>query len=207
MTGLLIAGCQGNSDPNESPSSDAGNQSVDAKQASFDATPNDNPDASSVVGEVQFRLGISNDIPESIYVQLNNEDGQPAWVTVRKDEERVYLLARCEYPDCDMPSGVCGAAQPRVRDITAGGFTGEIEFLWDGKVSVIEPDLECERRRVPATEGAYIASFCFGFQADIEGPGDPTAEQGVPGTVLNPYCQDVPFTLPTDKVEWELLGG
>lgn len=154
---------------------------------------------------MRFAIEVQNDIPESIYVQLNLEDGQPAWVVASMGGERVYFDERCDIEDCVDPSGVCGAALPQVRDITGGDYTGSIELFWAGETSVLDEVDGCERREL-APPGDYVAQFCFSLQAMIEGPGDPT--DAVPGRLIDPVCVDQPFSpFVDDEVVYQILGG
>lgn len=163
------------------------------------------PDGGILPEVFRIALEVSNDVPESIYVQLNGDDGQPGWVVVRRGEDRMWFEARCEIEDCEEPSGVCGAALPRVRDITGGTRTGSIELFWDGVTSVRDPERGCERR-VPAPPGDYVATFCWSLRAEFEGAGDP--EEAIGGRVVDPTCVDVPFTFPDDEeVVHRILGG
>ncbi len=196
----LVCGCHGDN---------SAASGVDAAEADAQAVTIDgSTDASGQATGVRFHIDAFNDVPESIYVQLNEQDGQPAWITVTRDQERIYLMERCEIAECDIPTGVCGAALPRVQDFTAGMSTGSVEFIWDGNTSVIDVAEGCERRP-PAPDGAYVATFCWSLSAVLdEGGGDPTSSEGAAGNVVNPTCSDVSFELPGDTdVVFEILGG
>ena len=133
-----------------------------------------------------------------------------AWIRVSADDtdEAVYLVERCEIPACDMSGGVCGAAQPMVKDITGGSHTGTIEYHWDGVMSQFESMGTCEQR-VMAPNGAYTATFCWSLAVELFDPAsDPASEGGVGGTVSNPICRDVSFRIPDDReVVHGLFGG
>ncbi len=155
--------------------------------------------------EVRFSLMISNDVPESIWVQLNGLDGQPAWLTVLGPEGRIWFDERCEIEDCFDPTGVCGAAEPRLRDITGGHATGQIDLYWDGVTSVVDGDCE---RRVNAPPGSYQARFCWSLQADVDEDDSRDPTFGVGGTLIEPVCATVDFTYPGPAdVVWTVHGG
>lgn len=155
-------------------------------------------------GSVRFAIEVTNDVPETIWVQLNDLSGQIAWVTLLDASgNRVYLEEQCGIEDCDSPTGVCGAAEPRVRDITGGTYTGSIEHLWDTTTSVVENG--CESRQ-PAPNGTYTARFCWSLTATTEGDGDPTVS--IAGTLDAEVCQERSFTLPGDtRVVFAIQGG
>lgn len=176
---------------------------VDASTQTTDAVSS--TDAS--VSPLRFVLSVSNDVPESIYVQLNEEEGRPSWVRVTQNGIPVILQERCEIIDCDSPSGICGAALPRVKDITGGASTGEITLLSDGHMSVVDSVLDCERLE-PLPDGAYTATFCWALSAELQGKENPAGENGAPGTILTPSCTDVSFDLPDDaEIVHTIAGG
>ncbi len=163
------------------------------------------PDASA--SPLRFVLSVSNDVPESIYVQLNEEEGRPSWVRVTKDGVPVVLEERCEIIDCVNPGGICGAALPRVKDITGGTAVGSIELLSDGRMSVVDPVLSCETLE-SLPDGSYTATFCWALSAEFQGKGDPSSDDGAPGRVTTPTCTDVSFDLPEDsEVGYAIMGG
>jgi hypothetical protein len=165
-------------------------------------------DGGPLVEATRFAIEVSNDIPESIWVQLNDASGQIAWVTVTDaDGERVYLTELCDIDECENPQGVCGISLPMVRDITGGDYDGSIEHFWHGDMSVFEGEpIECEVR-MTAPAGAYHAEFCYSLAVELEdeGSGDPTV--GVPGTISSPICGTVDFDWPTDEVVFGIYGG
>lgn len=168
-------------------------------------SPDVGGDGSQPPETIRFAIEVANDVPESIWVQLNSEDGQPAWVVASSGDTRIYFEERCGIPDCDQPSGVCGAAMPMVRDITDAGFEGVIDLHWTGKTSLVDTSDDCERRE-HASFGDYAATFCWSLQAEVTGEGDPA--EGVAGTLINPICRDVRFTLPDDdNVVYGIWGG
>ncbi len=156
---------------------------------------------------LRFVLSVSNDVSESIYVQLNEEEGRPSWVRVMKDGGPVVLQERCEIIDCVNPGGICGAALPRVKDITGGTAVGSIELLSEGRMSVVDSVLGCETLE-PLPGGLYTATFCWALSAEFQGQGDPTSDEGAPGRVVTPSCTDVAFELPGDsEVSYAIIGG
>ena len=191
--------------------SDATDTTSDATDTTSDATDiaGDATDTTSGLSPVRFAIEVSNDVPESIYVQLNGLDGQTAWVrVVDANGAKVLLDEDCAVPDCEGSTGVCGAAQPMVQDITGGAVTGGIERTWDRTWSVIEGSgtMECERRAM-APAGDYIATFCLSLEVTLDDPSIDVT-QGAPGNVVNPACVNVPFSLPADdRVVYSLLGG
>ena len=193
------------------PSPDEGPWPSDAEaDAAPDAAPADaapRPDAEPPPEGIRLAMQVSNDVAESIWVQLNGLDGQTAWVVITGPQGRVWLDERCGVPDCDDDTGACGVAEPMVRDVTGGTYQGTIERLWSGLTSV-ETSAGCELRE-PSAPGAYEARFCWSLRADLEGTGntgDPTV--AVPGTLVDPACATVGFELPADdEVLFRILGG
>lgn len=183
----------------------------DDKDASTETDAQNNGDAADTFvrppGSIRLALEVTNDVPESIWVQLNDSEGQVAWVTVKNAAgDAVWFHERCSIEACENPSGVCGLAEIQVRDITGSTYTGQIELYWSGQTSVFEGSPECERREA-APAGAYTASFCWSLTANLENTtGDPT--KGVAGTLANPVCQDVDFEFPKDEdVVFKIQGG
>jgi hypothetical protein len=155
---------------------------------------------------IRVALEVSNDVPESIFVQVSDALGQPAWVRLMHDGAEYFLNERCDVPRCDTPGeGVCGASESRVRDITGGTSAGVHALQWDGTVSRISADGACETRGL-APAGEWKATICWSLTATFSGPGDATASR--PGEIGTPICNDVPFTLPGDtEVVLRLSGG
>jgi hypothetical protein len=134
-------------------------------------------------------------------VQVGDDYGLPDWVTVSNSDGPVLMFDRCDAPICGETTGVCGAALPRVRNITGGSFSGRIAEVWDGQLRVLDNANNCYRRQ-PAPTGTYTAHFCLGFTVmGTGGPGDSS------GTVDHPSCSDVTFTFPTDSVIWQASFG
>ncbi len=144
-------------------------------------------------------LGIryTTDIPEDVWVQTSDELGLPTWVRVRREGQPVQIFDRCDQMQCGESTGVCGAAMPRVANLTGGLYGGRIALSWDGFVRRATA-AGCYER-VPAPPGAYVATFCIAWKVDVD--------FGWQGTVVDPFCQEVPFTLPTDIVFWEANFG
>ena len=173
-----------------------------------DGAPPPLPDAEvpPPTGNVRLALEVSNDVPESIFVQLGDTLGQPAWVRLEHENTQYFIRERCDYPQCGViGEGICGAAQPMVRDITDGTAQGLQEMLWDGVVGHIEPGADCELRE-PAPAGAWKATFCWSLDARFDGEG--LEGEARPGELLNPTCVSVPFELPgATEVVHHINGG
>ena len=141
---------------------------------------------------IRFVIEVGSDVPGPTYVLLNDKDGQPGWIRAFRGSDRVYFRERCEIADCARRAVVCGAAMPMIRDISATGQIGLIEFIWDGMTSVVDAVSGCETRQ-PALPGNFIARFCYSREADFEGDSD--LALGVPGRLIRPTCVEKPFTL------------
>ncbi len=143
--------------------------------------------AAAVPAPVSFGISYTTDIPESVWVQSGDDLGLPGWVDVRDDDDLpVWLFDRCDIPICDEGGGACGQALPQVLDVTQGGYGGQVFVTWDGHRRALVASGDC-LERVPAPPGDYVARFCFGWSVTEPGPG---------GEVLDPWCEEVPFTLP-----------
>ncbi|MEW5855696.1 MAG: hypothetical protein AB2A00_43375 [Myxococcota bacterium] len=140
-------------------------------------------------------LGIHylTDVPEDVWAQVADESGLPTWVQVFHDGEPVMMFDGCDVPICGQGGGVCGVAQPVARNITGTDYEGRIHLNWDGRVRVLDATGTC-RSAVPAEAGDYTARFCVGY----------TVQDNV---VQNPFCQEIPFTMPTDEVIWSAAMG
>jgi hypothetical protein len=141
---------------------------------------------------IRFAIEVEAGVSGPVYVQLNEEDAQLAWVKAFRDGERVYFRERCEIEDCSNPGVICGLAPTMVKIIADRGQAGMIEFVWDGMTSVIDPANGCERRE-PAPPGVYTARFCYAGEAVLEGDGDPAV--AVQGRLVDPICDMMPFEL------------
>ncbi len=142
-------------------------------------------------GALRFALTIPAGETSATFVQVTTPADQPGWIRVtRASGESVALRPRCEIADCGVPPVVCGAAIPIVRDLA---LVGEIALEWDRLDSVIDPESGCEARQ-PAPPGDYVATFCYSRRAATAGGGDPRV--GVQGSLVEPVCARVPFSLP-----------
>jgi hypothetical protein len=207
-------------DPDASPPPEPDAGGSPGTDAADDAAAQPLPDAAADLGfpptfdaavppvgdGIRVAIEVSNDVPESIFVQVSDALGQPAWVRLEHEGVGYFLNERCDVPRCDAPGeGVCGASEPRVRDITGGLSFGTHALLWDGEVSRLSADGACETRG-PAPAGAWKATLCWSLSATFTGPGDATGTR--PGEVGPTVCNDVPFTLPGDtEVLLRLSGG
>jgi hypothetical protein len=191
-------------DVDAAPPETDGGASTDGATSSADAAPGPAPDAGAPAG-VRFVLRVTNDVPESIWVQVSDAAGQPGWLTLEHAGERFFIAEMCEFETCDgPPEGVCGAALPMVRDITGGTARGEHVLEWDGIASRPDRDGTCERRG-PAPAGTWKATFCWGLAASVES--SPVATEAVPGEVLRPVCVERHFELPGTREVVEVLAG
>lgn len=169
---------------------------ADAERVSQDVEPLSSLTVAIEVLEtrsVHFRLALSQEAEGTIYVSLNGTDGQPGWLRVSREGERVYLKPRCEIEDCAEAPMVCGAAIPMIQALRAGQGPDSLGFTWDGEESVVLSDRSCELRQ-PAEAGAYTARFCVSRDGAYEQPAD--LSQPVPGQVIAPECLERAFTLP-----------
>lgn len=150
---------------------------------------------------IRFVIEVGSDVPAPTYVLLNDKDGQPGWIRAFRGSDRVYFRERCEIADCARRAVVCGAAIPTIRDISATGQIGLIEFIWDGTTSVVDAVSGCETRQ-PALPGHFIARFCYSHEANFLGdPGDRDPSGAIPGRLLRPLCVEQPFSLGDDYKE------
>lgn len=142
--------------------------------------------------EVQIRFAIEVDGQQSpLFVVPFDESAQAGWVQAFRDGQRIYFRERCEIEECGLPPAVCGAALPTVLDLTQRPGRS-IETVWDGTTSVIDSAVQCERR-VLVSRGEFVARFCYGFEAELEG--DPDQGRPVAGRLIDRRCADIPFQL------------
>ena len=179
-------GCAGQGTPH--PSADEPQPPPDSAQR---------PHLSQTPGSVRFAIQIGREAVAPIYVLLNEEDDQPGWVRLFRNDERIYLRERCEIPDCGVTPAVCGAAIPLVRNIKGDGSLSSVEFVWDGMTSVIDPRTGCETRQ-SADPGEYVARFCYSRTAEFEPGGD--TSRAAPGSLVDAACTEIPFTLQQTEV-------
>jgi len=144
-----------------------------------------------------FGIRYVTDVPEDVYVQSSNDLGLPTWVHVTQQGSKVELFDRCDIPKCGEPSGVCGASQHQVVDITSGTYQGQVYLMWDGRQRKLDAANHCMYAE-PAGSGTYEAQFCLGWSIG----------QSTIGTdVLNPQCYSVTFSYPADRVVYEINNG
>lgn len=144
---------------------------------------------------VRFALRVPAGGTAPVFVQVTGTNHQPEWITVARGGQRVFLLPRCDVETCGGSRGVCGAAIPMVRDLTAGSRT--IAFQWDGTTSVLDPSTRCQTRGA-APAGAYVARFCWGRGATFMRGAAAAGAGDRAGEVAAPVCREVPFVLPRD---------
>jgi hypothetical protein len=152
------------------------------------------PADAAQAGPVRFAIEISPGLSAPVYVQLNDKEGQPGWITVFRNDERIYLEERCEIEDCGGPRGVCGLSLPMVRNLTAGGGDTFIERSWGGLTSVTDPESGCERR-VPAGSGDYVAQLCYSDEVALDGNAPESEGGALGGRVVDPTCVPMPFSV------------
>lgn len=157
-------------------------------------SPKPGPDEAASVS-IRFAIEVEPDMETPVFVVLNEEDSQVGWVTVFRDDQRVYLAERCEIENCGEPAVVCGMAFRMVLDI---GSDAPVEFLWDVTTSRIEAP-GCESR-VAAAEGDYTARFCYSETAEFDGEAPDGPGWAVPGKLIEPTCVDRPFNLTDAEV-------
>ncbi|MBM4394263.1 MAG: hypothetical protein FJ087_01075 [Deltaproteobacteria bacterium] len=149
---------------------------------------------------VNLGIRYSTDVPEDVFVQSSDSFGLPAWVKVRpKGGEPLHLFPLCSSPVCgEEPGGVCDEAFHKVENITGTSYRGSVWLTWDGRAWAMDPDAGCWVS-APALPGDHVAEFCFGWKVS-DGP----AGQDV----VDPFCHEVPFTLPTEEVVYHAdFGG
>ena len=129
-------------------------------------------------------------------MNLTDPDGQPGWIRVSRDGERVFFRERCEIEDCGRSPVVCGAALETVVDIAALNDRS-IALQWDGMTSVVRVVEGCEIRE-PATPGEYLARFCYSRQAEMTERGEPS--QPSVGRLIDPECTERTFRLRDSEV-------
>ena len=139
-------------------------------------------------------LGVvyGTDVPEDVFAQTIDCDAyQPTWVQVLQGGQPVAFMDDCFAPPCVEGHGMCGAAICVVENITQGSYSGSIFMTWDGWTRSAEGGPTCQ----VAPPGEYVARFCLGYRAQD-------------GVVQDPFCHDVPFTLPAREVIWYAsMGG
>ena len=160
------------------------------------ATPSASVTTPSEYGPVRFAITVGAQHREPVWVQVNDEGSQPAWVSVWRGSERIWLQERCELADCGQSPAVCGAGIPMVRNLGGDATDRTISLTWDGKTSVRAP-AGCEiRERVQASGGALRARICHSVSATREGGGG--AFMG-PGRTANATCEERALS-PLDSV-------
>lgn len=155
---------------------------------------------------VRFVVEADGGAPGPLYVQVNTESRPVGWLTLLRDGESLAFASRCEVPRCGEPAeAVCGAAMPRVRELTAG-TAHAVEYLWDGHLSRTT-EAGCEVME-PAPAGGYLARVCYARDVRAFGsspdpaPGEDAPELAGDGTLLghvrDPVCVERPLTVPGD---------
>lgn len=147
-------------------------------------------DAAPTPTSLIFRLSYQSDIADSIYVQGGTEAGGQAWLTVRPvGGDALPILddcGVCACADCGA-CAVCGLGLPVVVEIARGA---QLDWIWDASVyhpaTCPSSSLGCERAE-PLPAGAYLARFCWSWEADGVGTGHHV------GPVT---CADEPFAFP-----------
>lgn len=161
------------------------------------------PQPPGVPQAVRFVVEADDRDPGPVYVQVDTESRPVAWLTLLRDGEPLAFAPRCEVPRCGDPAeAVCGAALPRVQELTGEGEgerTGRdsaVEYVWDGHVSRTTEE-GCQLRE-PAPAGAYVARICYA--RTVEHFGSPAGPAGGAelGHVRDPVCVERPLTLPGD---------
>lgn len=150
-------------------------------------TPGASTTAPAEYGAVRFAIVADASHRGDAWVQVSDEGSQPAWITLMRGTERVWINERCELPDCGQEPAVCGAGIAMVRNIGGGAVERTIELTWDGKTSV-RTSAGCEvRERVQASAGALTARICWSTRAERQGGGGPMMG---PGRVVNATCAE-----------------
>ena len=146
---------------------------------------------------VTFGIRYTTDVPEDVYVQTANDLGLPDWVRVKKDGAPIILYDRCDNPLCGQSTDVCGIALHSVLNFTNMSYEGQVYLTWDGNIRTINEADGC-LETAPAPAGDYTAELCFGWQVE-------ETEYGK--DVKSPQCQEIPFTMPAEKVIWDANFG
>lgn len=148
-----------------------------------------------VPAEIRFAIEVEAGDHPPVLVQATSESRPVGWLRVLREGAPVHVEERCDIPDCDDPGGaVCGATIPTVREVAPADAEGTIAYLWDLTRSVIDAD-QCERRE-PAPPGDYVARFCYGYSAEVDG--DPAERWGALGRLTSPTCVDRAFRVGRD---------
>lgn len=158
-----------------------------ASSASASGTPSASSAAPAEFGTVRFAIVARPTHREDVWVQVSDEGSQPAWITLMRGTERVWINERCELPDCGQEPAVCGAGIPMVRNVGGAAAERAIELTWDGRTSV-RASAGCEmRERVQASAGALTARICWSARVERQGGGGPLMG---PGRVTGATCTD-----------------
>jgi hypothetical protein len=144
-----------------------------------------------------FGIDYISDVPENVYVQSANDLGLPTWVQVSLDGNPVELFDRCDIPKCGEPSGVCGAAQHQVINITQGTYAGQVYLSWDGNQRKLDAANNCTIAE-PAPPGNYDVKFCYAWAV---------AQSPMGTDVVDPQCAPMTFSHPSDKVVLSVNNG
>ncbi len=139
--------------------------------------------------QFQFAISVDRGSRAPVYVLRETTTGQPGWIEVFHNGQRVYLVERCELEDCGQNRAVCGLTVPVIEDLTSSASSGTITLEWDRVTSEVDATLQCEvRTRVSADN--LLARFCYALEAELEGGRDAPG----PGSLVDPICVEREFS-------------
>jgi hypothetical protein len=165
----------------------AGSAGNGGASASASGTPSATTAMPAEFGTVRFAIVAEPSRRSDVWVQVSDEGNQPAWITLMRGTDRIWINERCELADCGQEPAVCGAGIAMVRNIGGDASERAIELTWDGMTSV-RTSAGCEtRERVQADPGALTARICWAARADRQGGGGPLMG---PGRVSSATCTE-----------------
>ena len=155
---------------------------------------------------IQIGIDVANDVPESIYVQLNAEGGRPDWFRIYGQGARIWVTDPCGGEHCDGPAEPCDNTTPRVRNITGGDYFGAIHYTWD-RMARVEPTGRACYVRQPLPPGEYGAELCYGFEVDLLDD-EADVNKAAPGRLVDPLCRRLHFEMPqAESIVFRIIGG
>jgi hypothetical protein len=145
----------------------------------------------------QFAISVDSGVRDPVYVLRRTTTDQPGWIEVFNDNQRVYLLERCDIEICGQNSGVCGQTVPFIENLTSPKSSGSIVLDWDRYTSKLDSTLGCEIRTKVKTDNLH-ARFCYSPTAEIEGEWDD--EGAGEGRLIGPICLQKEFSLSEENL-------
>lgn len=168
----------------------------------------------TVVAEINHNVELDDSIPvilenntaEPLFAQIADNCGSSTFFSVKFGEETIELGSICGPCDCS-EGGECFVAcdaacqAPQVAEI-APGATVEGSFSLAYRKLYNEATYECTQLH-PVPAGTLTATICYGTEALDEFE---INEGVIFGTVVDPICEDVEFTIADDEIRLVVTG-